>query len=870
MTVRKVLLLRGPNVWARVPLLEVWLDPAEIEKPFARDKEEITKRLMAILSQSQESVNGRTSALETRLASAPNAVEFLGILILELQTRAGAEVEVLKTRWEPEVGVARLAVQYQVEQVAQAALQSAIRLFDTSAGQGGEFDVDAEVERLKALTKVHGIGPNTAPVVAAAKLRGIPVRRLNADSLIQLGHGVRQRRFQTAATDRTPAVAESISDDKDLTKDLLRSVGVPVPDGRPVTDAEDAWAAAVELGGAVVVKPRDADHGDGISLNLTSREQVLAAYALARDVSSDVMVEQHAPGAHHRLLVVGDRVVAAARRDSAHVIGDGQRTVAQLVAEVNKDPRRGTSPNSPLRKIELDEASIKVLSEDGYATDSIPPAGTRVLIRRNSHMKDGGDNVDVTDLVHPEVAARAVDATQVIGLDLAGLDVVVEDISRPLEEQKGVIVEVNANPWLRQHLKPWNDPPRPVGEAIVAALFPHGENGRIPTIVVTGTSGKTTTSRIIAHLFKRLGKVVGMSSTDGIYIDGRRIETGDCSGPQSAHTVFLNPIVEVAVLETAQGGIIREGLAFDQCDVSVVTNLGEGDHLELRGVDTLEALARVKRTVVEAVSPTGFAVLNADDPLVSAMAEACPGNILWFSRKPENRLIEAYRAQGGRAITIRDGSIVLIEDTAETLLIPLADVPLTHGGRAVFQVENVLAAAGGAWALGLSKDDLRDGLASFGGDPGEMPARFNVWQVGDATVVVDFPHNSMALEALIEAAERFPHKRRVIVFAGCNRRDADVIRQGELLGDGFDEILLYKDKGNQDRKDGELNALLRQGLEGRSRPRRLREVEEELIAIETALAELQAGDLLILGVERIEESLEFVRRHFGSKDSESR
>jgi len=869
MTVRKVLLLRGPNVWARIPLLEVWLDLAKIEKPFASDRVGVTQRLITILAHSQAATNGQASAIGHRLSRAENPVEFLGHLILELQARAGAEVEVLKTRWEPALGVARLAVQYQVEEVGRAALGVAIALLE-AAEQGEPFSVEVEIDRLRDLAKQHGIGPNTAPIVAAARARGIPVRRLNADSLIQLGYGVRQRRFQTAATDRTSAVAESISNDKDLTKEMLRSVGVPVPDGRPVSDAEDAWEAAVELGGAVVVKPRDADHGDGISLNLTTREQVLAAYEGARAVSSEVMVEQHAPGSHHRLLVIGERVVAAARRDSAHVIGDGQRTITQLVAEVNQDPRRGTTPSSPLRKIELDSISIGVLAEQGLTPESIPPAETRVLIRRNSHMKDGGDNVDVTDLVHPEVAARAVEATQVIGLDLAGLDVVAEDISRPLEEQKGVIVEVNANPWLRQHLKPWNDPPRPVGEAIVATLFPEGDDGRIPMIAVTGTSGKTTTTRIIAHLFKRLGKVVGMSSTDGIYIDGRRIETGDCSGPQSAHTVLLNPTVELAVLETAQGGIIREGLAFDRCDVSVVTNLGDGDHLELRGVDTLEDLARVKQTVVEAVAPSGFAVLNADDRLVAAMAESCPGSVVWFSRDAENPLVAKHRGQGGRALYVRDSTIVLAQDREEIPLISLADVPLTHDGRAVFQVENVLAAAGGAWALGMSLDEIREGLASFAGDSSQMPARFNVWKIGGATVVVDFPHNAMALEALIATAEQFPHNRRIIVFAGCNRRDADVVRQGELLGDGFDEVLLYKDQGNQDRQDGELNALLRVGLAGRSRSKRLREVEGELVAIETALRELNSGDLLILGVERLEESLEFVDRFFASQGPNSR
>lgn len=859
MVVRKVLPLRGPNVWTRVPVLEVWVDAGESSQAgFSERARSLASRLA---SRSGASDNVRARVDQFRDAEGP--VESLARLVLAIQVIAGEPVDFAPIFGKTQGGTTRFAVGYHVEEVALAALDLATAWLAGGANVT-DLDVEGEIQQLQTRSKKFGFGPNTAPVVAAARARGIPVRRLNSESLIQLGYGNKQRRFQTAVTDRTSSVAESISDDKDLTKMMLSSVGVPVPEGRPVTDAEDAWAAAVELGGAVVVKPRDADHGDGITLNLKTREHVLAAYNEARNFSSQVMVERYAPGAHHRLLVIGDRVVAAARRDSAHVIGDGRRTVLELIEHVNLDPRRGTDASSPLKKVVLDPIALEVLAEQGFDPQSVPPDGLRVFIRRNSHMKDGGDNVDVTDLVHPEVAARALDAVRVIGLDLAGLDVVAEDIGRPLEEQGGVILEVNANPWLRQHLAPWNDPPRPVGEAIVGVLFPDGEDGRIPIVAVTGTSGKTTTTRVIAHLLAREGKVVGMSSTDGIYVAGRRIATGDCSGPQSAHTVFLNPDVEVAALETAQGGIIREGLAFDRCDVAVVTNLGEGDHLELRGIDTLDELARVKTTVVQAVAPGGVAVLKADDDRVAAMASECRGEVIWFSRDPDHPRILRQWEQGGRALFVREGAIVLLNGGVEEPLVLLSRVPLTYGGRVGFQVENTLAATGAVWALGLSIDAMRYGLESFAGDPDQMPARFNVWEVDGATVVVDFPHNAMALEALVESAERIAHERRVIVFAGCNRRDADVVRQGEILGDGFDRVILYEDQGNQDRRDGELNALLREGFAGRGRAKELVEVVGELEAIELALRELRPGDLLILGVERIEASLEFIRQYFAT------
>ena len=774
MIVRKVLALRGPNLWTRVPVLEAWLDLEGLKRRRTAKLPDFHDRLIHSLA----SADSDLDEVSDRLKQASSLEGVVALLILEIQQQSGSDVDFLAWRPAAEDGIARLAVQYQEEEVGRAALAAAL------SWVGGvlddrPFDLRSEIERLRELTRQLRIGPNSAPIAAAAKARGIPFRRLNGDSLIQFGYGVRQRRFQTAFTDRTSAIAESISNDKDLTKEMLRAVGVPVPEGRPVSDAEDAWAAALEVGLPVVIKPCDADHGDGITLNLSTRKQLAAAYAAALEVSSNIMVERFAPGAHHRMLVIGDRVIAAARRDSAQVVGDGTHSIAELVERINRDPRRGDDASSPLRKFPLDPIALGVLADQGFQVDSVPAAGTRVFIRRNSHLKDGGNNVDVTDQVHPEVAARVLDATRVIGLDLAGLDVVAEDIGRPLEEQGGVILEVNASPWLRQHGRPWHDPPQPIGEAILDSLFPDGEDGRIPLIAVTGTSGKTTTTRLIAHLFAETGQVVGMSTTDGIYVADRRIETGDCSGPQSARTVLLNPAVEVAVLETAQGGILREGLAFDRSNVTVVTNLGEGDHLELRGVDTVEELARVKRTAVEVVAADGAAVLKADDPLVAAMADHCPGEVIWFAHDAEHPVIVRHRRAGGRAVFVRDGAIVLARGPKEDPLVLLANVPITHQGRVGFQVENVLATTGAAWAIGLPRESIRSGLSSFAGDPVQMPARFNLFEVKGATVVVDFPHNAMALEALIETAESLPHTRRVLVFAGCNRRDLDVVRQGK-------------------------------------------------------------------------------------------
>ncbi len=723
------------------------------------------------------------------------------------------------------------------------------------------FDADAEVRRLRSLAQRIGLGPSTAALADAARRRGIPVRRLGEYSLLQLGHGARQRRVWTAESDRTGVIAEQIAQDKELTRFLLYSVGVPVPEGRPVSDADDAWEAAEDLGGPVVVKPRDGNHGRGVATNLTTRAQVLAAYANARDEGQEVLVERFAPGDDYRLLVVGGRLVAAARRDPAHVVGDGISTIIQLVERENEDPRRGEDHATALSKMEIGPIALGVLREQGFTPESVPPAGVRVLIRRNANLSTGGTATDVTDLVHPEVAARAVEAAQAVGLDIAGIDVVATDISQPLEEQGGIIVEVNAGPGLRMHLEPSHGTPRPVGQAIIDMLFPDGQNGRIPIVGVTGVNGKTTTTRLIAHIFRSGGRHVGMACTDGIHVDGRQIETGDCAGPASAEKVLLNPRVEAAVLETDRGGVLRAGLGFDRCDVAVVTNIGEGDHLGLDGIETLEELAEVKRILVTAVAPGGSAVLNADDPPVAAMASSCAGSVVFFSRKgAEESILMSHRSDGGRAVLVRDGWIVLANGADEVPFVSLANVPLTLGGRIGFQVENVLAAVAAAWVSGLSLETIRRGLATFHADEHHIPGRFNMLEAHGATVVVDQGNNLSALSSLIESFNLFPHRRRAVVYTVAgDRRDEDIVRQGHVLGESFDRIVLHEDDSARGRVDGEIIALMRQGLAAGSRVAEVIETRGERRAIELALRGLRSGDLLLVRPDDIRETLAQVR-----------
>ncbi len=708
--------------------------------------------------------------------------EVLAHLVMELQALDHSEVGAGWVRPTSDPAVYRIAMPYHEEEFGEACVEAALT-FCLAAIDGQSYNVAAEVARLRELADSHGCGAVVEAVFAEARLRRIPAARPQprlAKHLIVLGQGVNAQHFRHGRTNCTGAIAESLSTDKDLTKSMLRTAGVPVPDGRPASDADDAWAAATAIGLPVVVKPQDCDYGEGVSLNLSTREQVVSAFAAARALSENVLVERCVPGIEHRLLVVGNRVVAATLREPPQVVGDGGATVLELVARENASPRRGDGGTSVLEKIEFDTTALAVVAEQGFAPDSVPPAGACVLIRRNTHRHSGGTAVDVTERVHPEVAARVTDAVAVVGLDVAGVDIVATDISQPLEEQNGAIIEVNAGPALFMHLRPSAGKSRPVIHEILNLMFSQGDTGRIPVVAVTGTNGKTTTTRLIAHVLAETGRAVGMTCSDGIYIKGRRIETGDCSGPNSARTVLLNPLVEAAVLETARGGILTGGLGFDQCDVAVVTNLGGGDHLGSHGVETLEEMAAVKATVLKALAPAGFAVVNAGDAMVGAMAEASPAPLVYFAIDGNVPRLRSHRQQGGRAAFVRSGIIIWADGNVETEVVSLTDVPLTHKGRISFQVENALAAAAAVLALGLAIEAVRNGLESFMADPERVPGRFNVFEIDGAVLIVDYAHNASAIEALTHSINtRFPVCDRVIAYSSAgNRRDEDIVRQG--------------------------------------------------------------------------------------------
>ncbi|WP_300454116.1 cyanophycin synthetase [Accumulibacter sp.] len=854
MEVSRIRALRGPNLWSRHTAIEAIVRCAESERNIdclpgfeTRLRERFPELAMLRPFGHEEAV------------SMAQVLEFAA---LGLQAQAGCPVTFSRNQQTVEAGTYQVVVEYSEEAVGRLAFELAQDLC-RAAVEDAPFELDAALTRLRELDEDVRLGPSTGAIVYAALARRIPFRRLTEGSMVQFGWGSRQRRIQAAETDRTSAVAESIAQDKELSKRLLHAAGVPVPSGRPVHSAEDAWAAACEIGGPVVVKPQDGNQGKGVAVNLSTREQIEAAYAIAFEVSDEVLVERYLPGHDYRLLVVGKQLIAAARRDPPLVIGDGLHTVRQLVDRVNLDPRRGEGHATSLTRIRLDEVALARLTSVGLSAESVPAKGRRVILRNNANLSTGGTATDVTDDVHPEFAAQAVAAAQTIGLDIAGVDVVCDSVLRPLEAQGGGIVEINAAPGLRMHLQPSFGKGRPVGEAIVANMFAEGDEARIPLVAVAGTNGKTTTVRLIANILRQQGLRVGMTSTDGVYIDGRRIDTGDCSGPKSARNVLLHPDVDAAVLETARGGVLREGLGFDRCNVAVVTNIGLGDHLGLSYINSVEDLSVVKRVIVQNVTPvTGVAVLNAADPMVARMADCCPGSVTFFACDRNHPLMAMHRAQRNRVV-YRDGAeIVAVGDGVEHRL-PLSAIPVTQNGAIGFQVENAMAATAAAWALGVDWETIRRGLASFVNDAQTAPGRFNVFDYRGATLIADYGHNPDAMQALVNAIDQMSTAggRRTVVISGAgDRRDEDIRQQTEILGEAFDRVILYQDQCQRGRADGEVLALLRQGLAGAGRSSEVSEIHGEFLAIDTALAELQAGDLCLILIDQIEEALEHIAK----------
>ncbi|MBF2099384.1 MAG: cyanophycin synthetase [Gloeomargaritaceae cyanobacterium C42_A2020_066] len=864
MRILKVLTLRGPNYWSirRQKLIVFRLDLEDLDEKFTDQipgfYEGLTQLLPSLIE--HHCSPGRRGGFLQRLLEGTLMGHVVEHVALELQTLAGMPLAFGRSRATGEQGVYNIVFEYMDERAGRYAGRAAVRicrsLVDTGHYPAEELAQD--LEELRQLWAEAALGPTTDAIVQEAQARGIPWTQLSVPGVIQLGYGVHQRRILAAQTDHTSILGVELAGDKEGTKRLLRSAAIPVPKGEVIRHFDDLEEAIERVGGfPVVIKPLDGNHGRGITLNITQVAAAEDAYdrAKAESKTGSVIIERYHEGDDFRVLVVAGRVVAVAQRMPAHVVGDGEHTIAQLVDRVNQDPRRGDGHDNILTRIVVDRASEQVLAHQGYTLDSVLLQGEIAYLKTTANLSTGGTAVDRTDDIHPENIWIAQRAARVIGLDIAGIDIITPDIGRPLREMDGVIVEVNAAPGLRMHLKPSAGQSRNVAAAIVDHLFPGGRQGRVPILALTGTNGKTTTTRLTAHLVAQTGRTVGYTTTDGTYIGSFLAEPGDNTGPQSAQLILQDPTVEVAVLESARGGILRSGLAFDHCDVGVVLNVSD-DHLGQYDILTLEQMARVKAVVAEAARPGGWAVLNADDPLVAAMAEPVKAQVAFFSMQPDNPVLEAHLAQGGVAAVYRDGVMGIQTGQAWEPLLPAAEVPLTLGGRVSFMIANALAASLAAYLYGVSLEGIRQGLRTFKASASQTPGRMNLEDLGGFHALVDYAHNPAGYEAIGEFVRGWSSGERIgVVGAPGDRRNEDFLRLGRLSAQIFDRVVVKEDDDTRGRPRGETAALIAQGIQAENPNFPHTIILDETAAIQKTLQEAPNGSLVVILPESVKRAL---------------
>ncbi len=867
---------RGPNYYSYEPAIKLLVDLGSLEYWPSNTIEGFTEGLLAILPGVGEHScsRGHAGGFRERLLEGTWAGHVAEHIAIELQRESGAHVYRGKTRGSGAPGRYNVIYGYWEEQVGLAAGRIAVRLVNHLVAPEPGFDLPAELEGLIRLAEHRAFGPSTQALLDEAASRDIPFIRLDERSFVQLGQGKYQQRIRATMTSMTSALAVDVAGDKKLTNQLLASAGLPVPRSEVVGSADEAVSAAKRIGYPVVTKPLDGNHGRGVGLEIRSDRAVRTAFnrALKQARGGEVVVEKMVEGSDYRFLVVGGQMVAVAERVPAHVVGDGEHTVAELVAITNADPRRGFGHEKILTRIKVDADAERLLREQKRSLDDVPEAGSIVRLAGTGNMSTGGSAIDRTWETHEDNVDIAEEAARVVGLDVAGIDFIAPDITKPVRETGGAIIEVNAAPGFRMHTNPTEGEPQYVARPVIDQLFPPGRPSRIPIIAVTGSNGKTTTVRMIAHIMKGRGHKVGLTSTDGIYIDERLTQQVDASGPRSAQKVLQNPRVDLAVFEVARGGILREGLGYGRNDVAVVLNV-TGDHLGLGGIDTIEQLAAVKQVIVEAVPRDGHAVLNADDPLVAGMRRHCAGSVILFSAQPDNELVERWVRRGGKAVVLEQeprGELMVIRDGRRTMPIGHTHLfPATFDGRARMNVQNALAAAAAAHAAGAHLHDIRHGLRTFETSFFQAPGRMNLHELAGVKVLIDYAHNAAGLRAVGEFVEQMTSDVRdhappgfaswtanlrvaVIATAG-DRREDDMRELGRVAARYFDDLIIREDVNTRGRERGETAAIVLEGVReaqaGGARAGSAEIVTDEMTAARRALDRSRPGDLVLLCVD---------------------
>lgn len=867
MKILKTQVLRGPNIWSnyRKKLIQIKIDLEEMEA-FPTDKiSGFAERMMADLPTlvEHECSEGCKGGFFIRLHRGTWLGHVIEHVALEIQTLAGMDTGYGRTRETEVNGVYNMVCSYEIEEAGLYAVKAAFRIVDAMS-KNQPYQISKDIEELKKLRRRYDLGPSTRSIVEEAERRGIPWRRLGKKSKIQLGYGKNQKQFQATLTCNTSAIAVDVAGDKDETKQLLSQAGIPVAKGDFCNSTEGMLGIINKIGFPIVIKPLRGNHGRAVTINIVNNEDAEVAFLSARQHSSYVIVEKYIQGNDYRVLVIEGKFVAAALRTPANIIGDGTSSVRELIENLNLSPNRGNGHQSVLTKIAFDLDTFVHLERLGYTYESVPPLDQIVYLKSTANLSTGGTAVDVTDAIHPENIFMAERIAALVGLDICGIDIMTSNISTPIMDNEGVILEVNAAPGFRMHLAPSVGKPRNVAKAVVDMLYPKGRKSTIPLFAVTGTNGKTTTTRLIAHLAKSIGYFPGYTTTDGIYIDNHKVKTGDTTGPLSAALILKDPLVDFAVLETARGGLLRSGLSFDNCDVGIITNIQE-DHIGLNDINNLEDLANVKAVVARSVKKEGWSVLNAEDEHCVKIAKELNCSIAFFALDSENPVLLKHLQDGGLVVTVENSAVVIKQGKTVTIVDTLNNIPLTQNGTAKFMIANVLAATAAVFAYGFTKEQIQIGLSTFLPSYEQTPGRMNLFECKDFKVLIDYAHNPHGMLGLKDYLSTINCKRKIGMIAGVgDRRDEDIIELARIAGSMFQHIVVRQEHGLRGRTLDEINKLMVKGIEDAGLNVTYDLIDNEKEAIRHALNIAQPGDFVVALSEMYNDVIEAIE-DFNSK-----
>lgn len=862
MQILDIKVMRGPNYWSirRHKLIQMRLDLEDLEQkptnkiPGFRERLE---KLFPTMYGHRCSI-GEPGGFFKRVEDGTWMGHVIEHIALELQTLAGMFCGFGRTRGTGKEGIYNVVFSYMEEKAGVYTAKAAVRIAEALIA-GTDYNLAEDIQNLREIREEERLGPSTGCIVDEAVARGIPYIRLNKRSLVQLGYGVNQRRIRATIASTTGSIAVDIACDKEETKNLLEAAEIPVPRGRIVYSEEGMKEAIDRIKYPIVTKPVDGNHGKGATTNILNWEDAVKGLAAAQKYSRGVIVEKFITGQDHRVLVINYKFVAAAIRKPAAVTGDGKSTIQELIDKVNEDPRRGYGHEKTLTQIKVDEFTMDMLKKDNLTLQSVLPAGKEQWLKPTANLSTGGTATDVTDMVHPDNIFMCERIARIIGLDICGIDIMGENLTEPVSENGGAILEVNAAPGFRMHIDPAEGLPRNIAEPVIDMLYPPGSSARIPIIAVAGTNGKTTTTRLMAHMAKTMGHKVGFTTTDGVYIQNQLMMRGDCTGPVSAEFVLKDPTVDFAVLECARGGILRAGLGFHNCDMAIVTNVDE-DHLGLQDIDTIEQLARVKAVVPDSVLPSGYAILNADNKWTAGMAKGLSCKVAYFSMDEKNPLLQQHIAGGGLAAIYENGYVTICKGTWKIRVEKAVNIPLTFGGRAAYNIANVLPTLLAGFIRNYKVEDMRVALATFIPGPAQTPGRMNIFRFKHFEVMIDYAHNTAGFEAIGEMLSKIEAKHVGVIAGVGDRRDEDTIALGAQAAKMFEEIVIRQDKNLRGKTEDEIIDLIKQGIHSVDPDKKVTSFKKERDAIDFAIKNARRGTFLTICSDVVPDALDQIMK----------